>query len=108
MAFREVSVLEVREVLRAWLVGAGLHSGRAGGGDRKTDEVIGQVVAAVRPAWGWARGVWEALEAEREQISEWIGKDLSVVKIAARPTASLHVFDRAAAVHVTKVGLRAT
>ena len=67
-------MIEVREVLRAWLVGRGAaHGGRAGGGgpqDRAalrgargrggagprrwrgqlTDEVIGQVVAAVRPA----------------------------------------------------------
>lgn len=32
MAFREVSVVEVREVLRAWLAGAGLRTvaGRTG------------------------------------------------------------------------------
>jgi hypothetical protein len=107
MAFREVSVVEVREVLRGWLGGAGLRTvaGRAGV-DRKTarryvaaaeaagvvregglgqltDEVIGQVVGAVRPARAGGHGqAWEALEAEREQVSEWVGKDLSVVKIA--------------------------
>jgi transposase len=107
MPFREVSVVEVREVLRGWLGGAGLRTvaGQAGV-DRKTarryvaaaeaagvvregglgqltDEVIGQVVAAVRPARAAGHGAgWEALEAEREQISEWVGKDLSVVKIA--------------------------
>jgi transposase len=107
MGFREVSVIEVREVLRAWLGGAGLRTvaGRAGV-DRKTarryvaaaeaagivregglaqltDEVIGQVVAAVRPVRASGHGsAWEALEAQREQIAEWVGKDLSVVKIA--------------------------
>lgn len=107
MAFREVSVVEVREVLRGWLGGAGLRTvaGQAGV-DRKTarryvaaaqaagvvregglgqltDEVIGQVVAAVRPARAGGHGqAWEALEAEREQVSEWVGKGLSVVKIA--------------------------
>jgi hypothetical protein len=107
MAFREVSVVEVREVLRGWLGGGGLRTvaGQAGV-DRKTarryvvaaeaagvvregglgqltDEVIGQVVAAVRPARTGGHGAaWDALEAEREQISEWVGKDLSVVKIA--------------------------
>jgi hypothetical protein len=55
-----------------------------GGLGELTDEVIGQVVAAVR---GGARAgghgaAWDALEADREQISEWVGKDLSVVKIA--------------------------
>jgi hypothetical protein len=107
MVFREVSVVEVREVLRGWLGGAGLRTvaGRAGV-DRKTarryvaaaqatgvvregglgqlsDEVIGQVVEAVRPVRASGHGLaWEALEAERERITEWVGKDLSVVKIA--------------------------
>jgi hypothetical protein len=107
MGFREVSVIEVREVLRAWLGGAGLRTvaGRAGV-DRKTarryvvaaeaagvvregglgqltDEVIGQVVAAGRSVRASGHGqAWETLEAEREQISEWVGRDLSVVKIA--------------------------
>jgi len=71
MAFREVSVIEVREVLRAWLGGVGLRTvAQRAGVDRKTarryvaaaeaagvvcdgaetqlmDEVIGQVMAAV-------------------------------------------------------------
>ena|SRR5438270_4831629 len=73
MAYREVCVVEVREVLRAWLAGKGLRLvGEQAGMDRKTarryvaaareaglvqdggegqltDELIGQVVAAVRP-----------------------------------------------------------
>ncbi len=74
MAFREVGVVEVREVLRGWLEGAGLRTvaGRSGV-DRKTarryvdaavvaglsreagigalsDELIAAVIAAVRPA----------------------------------------------------------
>jgi hypothetical protein len=37
MAYREVSVIEVREVLRAWLTGAGLRTVAAQAGvDRKT------------------------------------------------------------------------
>lgn len=107
MAYREVSVVEVREVLRGWLGGAGLRTvAQRAGVDRKTarryvaaaeavgvfreggvaqlsEEVIGQVVAAVRPVRASGHGqAWEALEAQREQISEWVGKDLSVVKIA--------------------------
>ena len=72
MVFREVSVIEVREVLRAWLAGkseravaaqagvdrktsrryvraavaAGLS--REGGEEQLTDELIGQVVSVVR------------------------------------------------------------
>jgi transposase len=107
VAFREVSVIEVREVLRAWLAGVGLRTvaGQAGvdrktarryvaaaeaagvvrdGGEAQlTDELIGQVVQAVRPARAGGHGAaWEALEAEVERITEWVGKDLSVVKIA--------------------------
>ena len=73
MAFREVAVTEIREVLRAWLAGAGLRQVAAQAGvDRKTarryvqaaveaglareagagqlsDELIGQVAEVVRP-----------------------------------------------------------
>ena len=71
--YREVSVIEIREVLRAWLSGSGFRTVAAQAGvDRKTarryvdaavaagldrecgvgqlsDELIGAVVAAVRP-----------------------------------------------------------
>lgn len=113
MGFREVSVIEVREVLRGWLDGAGLRTiAERAGVDRKTarryvqaaqaaglarsagldavdDELIGAVVAAVRPARPNGHGVaWEALMAREEQITSWVagdGKDtkaLSIVKIA--------------------------
>lgn len=107
MAFREVSVIEVREVLRVWLAGVGLRTvGQQAGVDRKTarryvaaaeqvgvvrdggeaqltDEVIGAVVAAVRPARAGGHGAaWEVLEAEHARIAEWVEQDLSVVKIA--------------------------
>ena len=84
MAFREVLVTQVREVLRAWLSGAGKRPAarRAGvdvktargisrrrrrrawpgGGDESqlTDELLGQVVAAVRPARPAGHGAsWE-------------------------------------------------
>jgi len=72
-AFREVEAIEVREILRAWLAGKGQRSAarqagvnrktvvryvqaavavglaRDGGEEQLTDELIGQVVAAVRP-----------------------------------------------------------
>jgi hypothetical protein len=74
VGFREVSVVEVREVLRAWLEGHGLRKvAERAGVDRKTarryveaaqaaglsrgagagpvtDELVGAVVEAVRPA----------------------------------------------------------
>jgi transposase len=125
MAFREVSVIEVREVLRAWLAGGGLRKvAEQAGVDRKTarryvqaaeaaglvrggglgqlsDEVIGQVVDAVRPARPAGHGsAWQALEAEQAQITTWLGRDLTVVKIhdllarrgVAVPYRTLHRF----------------
>lgn len=107
MAFREVGVVEVREVLRGWLEGAGLRPvARRAGVDRKTarryvdaavaaglsreagpgalsDELIGAVVAAVRPARPAGHGAsWDALAEREAQIRDWVGKDcLSIVKI---------------------------
>jgi transposase len=108
MAYREVSVVVVREVLRGWLGGAGLRTVAAQAGvDRKTarryvqaaeaagvvrdggwaqvtDEVVGAVVSAVRPARPTGHGdAWQQLQAEQQQIAEWVGKGLSVVKIGA-------------------------
>ena len=76
MVFREVSVIDIREALRAWLAGktsrryvraavaAGLS--REGGEDQLTDELIGQVVSVVRPVRpdGHGQG-WAQLEARR-------------------------------------------
>lgn len=112
MGFREVSVVEVKEVLRGWLDGVGLRTvAERAGVDRKTarryvqaaeaaglhrtaglaaidDELVGAVVAAVRPVRPNGHGsAWEALSAREEQIRAWVkgdGKDnkpLSIVKI---------------------------
>ena len=55
---------------------------RDGGEEQLTDELVGQVVAAVRPARPQGHGAgWEALEGQHAQIVEWVGKDLTVVKI---------------------------
>ena len=106
MSYREVCVEQVREVLRAWLDGAGLRTVAARAGvDRKTarryveaaerlgvardggvgqldDGVIGQVVGLVRPVRPDGHGAaWEMLLAHQVQISEWVDRDLSVVKI---------------------------
>jgi transposase len=106
MAFREVHVIEIREVLHGWLAGGGLRTVAAQAGvDRKTarryvqaaqqagvvrdggpgqvsDEVIAAVVSAVRPVRPTGYGpAWQELDAEREQITAWIGQGLTVVKI---------------------------
>ncbi|HEX5882494.1 MAG TPA: IS21 family transposase [Actinomycetota bacterium] len=111
MGFREVSVIEVKEVLRAWLEGAGTRTaGARAGVDRKTarryveaaqaaglersagfatvdDALVGQVVAAVRPARPNGHGqAWEVLAGREEQIRDWVagregGRPLTIVKI---------------------------
>jgi transposase len=113
VGFREVSVVEVREVLRAWLEGHGLRkAAERAGVDRKTarryvaaaeaagltrdagtgavtDDLVGAVVEAVRPARPNGHGAsWELLLEHEEQITAWVkgdkdtGQDpLSIVKI---------------------------
>jgi hypothetical protein len=66
-------------------VDAAVESGlcRGDGLDALTDELIGAVIAAVRPARPDGHGAsWVALSAREEQIRSWVGKDgLSIVKI---------------------------
>lgn len=104
--FREVTVVQVREALRRWLrgdgertiaravgidrktarryiaaaVGAGLD--RAKSEDQLTDELIGEVVEAVRPhRTDGHGGSWRRLAEEHAQIKKWVDDDLTVVKI---------------------------
>ena len=113
MAFREVDVIEVREVLRAWLDGAGLRTvAERAGVDRKTarryvqaaeaagltrdaglpalsDELIGEVVGAVRPVRPSGHGAaWDLLAARKSDIQDWVDNGLSVVKIEVLLTRS--------------------
>ena len=106
MAFREVSVVQVREALRRWLKGDGerpiaagvgvdrktvrryitaaveLGVDRAGGEEQLNDELIGQVVERVRPHRSDGHGeAWRTLLGEEQRIKEWVKQDLTVVKI---------------------------
>jgi hypothetical protein len=106
MAFREVLVTQVREVLRAWLAGAGKRPAarragvdvktaaryiraaqaaglaREGGESQLTDELLGVVVAAVRPARPAGHGPsWEALVARQAEITGWVKAGLTLVKM---------------------------
>jgi hypothetical protein len=107
MAFREVPVFEIREVLRLWLGGEGVRSiarlaqldrktvrrfvaaaeaagvVRGGDVDQLSDGLIGVVCAAVRPARPGGHGVaWELLVPHEELIGGWVGKGLRLTKIA--------------------------
>lgn len=111
MAFREVRVIEVREVLRAWLDGAGLRTAaeragvdrktarryvqaaeaaglvRGGGEGQLTDELIGAVVLAVRPARATGHGPsWEELVPWKGQIRVWVKADLQLRNIHGKLT----------------------
>jgi transposase len=106
-------VVEVREVLRAWLEGAGLRTVASRAGvDRKTarryvraaqaaglsrdagpgalcDELIGAVVSAVRPVRPGGHGAaWDALAARKDEITKWVSDDLTIVKIETLLTRS--------------------
>jgi transposase len=106
MAFREVTVVQIREALRRWLRGEGerpiaqaigvdrktvrryivaaveLGVERNGGEEQLTDELIGRLVEAVRPVRTDGHGAaWRSLLAEEELITAWVKDDLTVVKI---------------------------
>ena len=106
MAFREVSVVQVKEALRRWLRGEGerpiahgvgidrktvrryiaaaieLGVERSGGEEQLSDELIGQVLERVRPHRPDGHGAaWRVLLAEEEHIKDWLKGDLTVTKI---------------------------
>lgn len=106
MTFREVTVVQVKEVLRRWLRGQGERSAAQGAGvDRKTahryiaaaveaglvrngeesqlsEALIGQVCEAVRPSRPDGHGAaWRALEAEQGHIEAWLKEGLTVTKV---------------------------
>lgn len=99
-------MIEIKEVLRLWLAGHALREvTRLAGLDRKTvrryvqaaqaagvtreggdgqlsEEVLGAVVAVVRPDRPRGTGAsWEAIAAHREQIATWLKQDLTLAKI---------------------------
>lgn len=106
MAFREVAVSEVREVLRLTVMGRGLReTARLAGVDRKTvrrylaaareagfdpaagvaaidDALVGAVCTAVRPGRPDGHGeMWATLETRRKRIEDWLQQDLTLAKI---------------------------
>jgi hypothetical protein len=107
MAFREVRVFEVREVLRLWLRGEGVRSTERlvgvdrktvrrylaaaeelglvveGGEEQLTDDFVGLVVDKVRPCRRDGRGeAWAVLVANHDVIVGWLKSEgLTVVKV---------------------------
>ncbi|MDQ6688068.1 MAG: hypothetical protein M3Z50_10770 [Actinomycetota bacterium] len=106
MAYREVSVFEIKEVLRLWLRGEGYRGiDRLSGVDRKTvrryveaavaagltreggeaqltDVVIGLACEKVRPARPAGHGAgWESLVPHEAEIKAWVDKGLKLVKV---------------------------
>jgi transposase len=125
MAYREVRVQEIFEVLRHWCDGAGYRTAAERAGvDRKTarryveaavaaglvrdggvgqldDELIGAVVAAVRPERASGHGAaWELLVPQQEQIGSWVKDGLQLTNIHGKlarvgvqvPYRTLHRF----------------
>jgi transposase/plasmid stability protein len=106
MAFREVSVVQIKELLRLWLKGSGertiaesvgidrktvrryveaakaLGLTRSGSHDQITDQLIGQLVERVRPHRPDGHGdAWRLLLREEARIKAWVDQDLTVTKI---------------------------
>jgi len=106
MAYREVTVVEVKEILRLWLDGRSLRevtrlsgvdrktvrryvdaaqacgADRAEGAGQLTDELLGSVVGVVRPERPRGTGTaWDALAGQREQIGGWLEQGLTLTKV---------------------------
>ncbi|MGC4936111.1 IS21 family transposase [Gordonia sp. DT30] len=119
MAYREVHVEEIREVLRLWLGVAGLapmglrmiasHAGldrktvrryvaaaqaagltREAGAEAVTDELIGAVIEGVRPLRPNGHGQsWQQLEPWADQITKWLAGDLGEDMVTSRKPLTL-------------------
>jgi transposase len=106
MSYREVSVIEIVEMLRLWLQGLGLREvarlsdtdrktvrryvdraracglDRDGGDGQLSDELIAAVIAGVRPHRPAGKSLaWETIAAEHVQIKAWLKDGLTLTKI---------------------------
>lgn len=106
VAYREVTMVEIKEVLRLWLAGgkkkriakqlgldpktvrryiaAGEDSGLslAGGLDGLTDDRVADVLIALRTGGGRARGdAWHECAKHRDVIEQWLGDKVRLTKI---------------------------
>src|ERR1700757_3761924 len=99
-------MIEIREILRLWLLGRGLREvARLSGTDRKTvrryvdraracgldrdgdagqltEELLGAVIGGVRPSRPNGKSLaWETIDGQREQIEAWLGQGLTLTKV---------------------------
>lgn len=106
MAFREVTVVQVKQVLRGWLRGEGertaakragvarmtarnyitvaveLGLDRCGGEGQLSDELVGQICERVRPRRPDGHGeAWRELLGVEDEVKQWVKDGLTVVKI---------------------------
>lgn len=106
MAYREIRVVEIREVLRLWLNGWGLRRiARVGIADRKTvrrytelavalgvrreggveqltDELLGDLAGRLQPgAVGNHGAAWRVCETHRNKLQGWVDQDLKLSKV---------------------------
>lgn len=106
MGYREVSVYEIREVLRLWLAGSGFREitrlssvdrktvrryveagvacglDQTGGVEQLTDELIGAVLEQVRPVRPDGHGpAWELLAAHHDFLKAKVKQDLKLTKV---------------------------
>jgi transposase len=106
VAFREVTVVQIKEALRRWMLGEGertiargigvdrktvrryiaaaveLGVERDGGEEQLSEELLGQLVERVRPHRSDGHGAaWRSLLAEEAQIKAWVKAELTVTKI---------------------------
>jgi len=103
MTYREVGMLEVKEVLRLWLAGqakkaiarqvgidpktvrsyvtAALAAGLAATASEVNDELFAKTLAELRPDSGRPRGeAWAVCEREREEIARLLGQGVRLSK----------------------------
>ena len=103
MAYREVGMLEVKEVLRLWLAGqakkaiarqvgidpktvrtyvaAALAAGLVATASEVNDELLAKTLAELRPGGGRPRGeAWAVCEREREEIERLLGQGVQLSK----------------------------
>jgi transposase len=108
MTYRELSMIEVKEILRLWLGGRSLRDvSKLSGTDRKTvrryvetaracgmdrdggsvqltDELLAAVAVGARPQRPTGRGAsWQALAGQHEQLKAWTDAGLTLTKMHA-------------------------